>query len=110
MKKKIRLFVFWVLIALFTVFVILRTAKVYWILLATFIQLLYFISYSYLYKFSFRIAGIDERVKNFFPVLLSSLFVNVVAPIGGVAGSAYLVDESVRKGESASRATVGVMV
>ena len=121
MKKKIRFFVFWVLIALFTVFVIfsitklqnvvvvLRTAKVYWILLAAFIQLLYFISYSYLYKFSFRIAGIDERVKNFFPVLLSSLFVNVVAPIGGVAGSAYLVDESVRKGESASRATVGVM-
>lgn len=121
MKKKIRFFIFWILIALFTIFVIfsitklqnvievLRAAKIYWILLAAFIQLLYFISYSYMYKFSFRIAGIDERVKNFFPVLLSSLFVNVVAPIGGVTGSVFLVDESARKGESASKATVGVM-
>ena len=121
MKKKIRLFVFWLLVSLFTIFVIfsitklqyviqvLKTAKIYWIFLAALTQLLYFISYSYMYKFSFRIAGIDERVKNFFPALLSSLFVNVAAPIGGLTGSVYLVDESTRKGESASKATVGVM-
>lgn len=81
-----------------------------WVLAAALLQVVYYIVYAALYHSAFYTVEIKSRVQDLIPVTLGSLFVNVVAPTGGVGGAALFIDDAVRRGQSAARATAGTVL
>jgi phosphatidylglycerol lysyltransferase len=112
----------WILIAGFAWLVIARFPEIKnlvdtllqgqweWVLAAALIQVIYFIVFTYSYKSAFDTVEIKSRTWDLIPVTLSSIFVNVVAPVGGASGVALFVDDAGRRGESTSRATIGLLL
>jgi uncharacterized protein (TIRG00374 family) len=81
-----------------------------WIVAAVIIHLFYFFLDAVLHKYSFATVGVETRVLDLFPVLLSALFVNAVAPTGGTGGAAVFIDYTTRQGQSGARTAVGVIL
>lgn len=81
-----------------------------WLLVAALLQFVYYLLYSGLYQSSFQIAGVQSHLSQLLPVLLASLFVNVVAPSGGTAGAALFVDEAARRGQPPGRVAAGTLL
>jgi uncharacterized protein (TIRG00374 family) len=82
----------------------------YWILLSLALHMLYFIIYGGMYVLGFRIVGVESTLAQTVPVYFVSLFVNSVAPLGGTGGAAVFIDNSVRRGESGARTSVGLLL
>jgi uncharacterized protein (TIRG00374 family) len=82
----------------------------YWILAAVLVHLVYFFLDAVQHKYSFDTVGVETRVVDLFPVLLSALFVNAVAPTGGTGGAAVFIDYTTRHGQSGARTAVGVIL
>lgn len=81
-----------------------------WLLAAVGLQFIYYIAYSAVYKFAFDTVDVQSSVWELTPVTYASLFANLAAPTGGAAGAALYVDEVARRGQSRTRATVGVLL
>jgi uncharacterized protein (TIRG00374 family) len=63
-----------------------------------------------MYRYGFAAVDVEGSVKRFVPVMFASLFVNAVAPTGGVGGAALFVDDAMRRGQSGTRAAVGTIL
>src|SRR5512139_4170940 len=95
-----RTWLFWLLFAAFLWFMIrnihqienlvetLRQAKWQWLAFAALLQVVYYLVYTGLYQSAFSTVGVDSRILHLLPVVLGSLFVNVVTPAGGTTGAA----------------------
>lgn len=81
-----------------------------WVIAATASEILYLLFFAFAYQAAFLTVEIKSRFGEIFPVMLGSMFVNAVAPGGGVAGVALFVDDQSRRGHSAARATAGMVV
>lgn len=81
-----------------------------WLLAAFGLQFLYYIAYTGVYKFAFATVEVQSSLWELVPVTYASLFANLAAPTGGMAGAALFVDEVTRRGQSRVRATVGVLL
>ncbi len=81
-----------------------------WVLVAACLQGLFYTTVAALYALAFEIVGVQGRVGEMLAVLIASLFVNTIAPSGGLAGSALFVDDAARRGQSAARATAGALL
>ncbi|MCB0065276.1 MAG: lysylphosphatidylglycerol synthetase family protein, partial [Caldilineaceae bacterium] len=81
-----------------------------WLLAAVGLQLLFFIAYTGVYQAAFTTVGVRSNLWHLLPATFASLFVNMAAPTGGAAGAALFIDEVARRGESRTRATVGVLL
>lgn len=81
-----------------------------WLLTALGLQILYYIAYTGVYKFAFATVEVQSSLWELMPVTYASLFANLAAPTGGMAGAALFVDEVTRRGQSRVRATVGVLL
>ena len=113
---------FWLLIIAFLWVVISRFTEIekliqtlaqgqwQWVLVAALLQVVYYIVFSALYQASFHTVEVESRVRDLLPVTLGSIFVHVVAPSGGASGIALFVDDAVRRGQSAARATAGILL
>ena len=113
---------FWLLAIGFAVIVVTRIGELKtlahtlvqgqpgWIAAAVVLQVVYFLCYTGLYWSSLDAAGVRGSLWHLVPVTLASLFVNVVAPTGGVAGTAVYIDDAARRGQSATRATAGTLL
>jgi hypothetical protein len=66
--------------------------------------------FAFAYQAAFYTVEIKARFGEILPVMLGSMFVNAVAPGGGVAGVALFVDDQSRRGHSGARATAGMVV
>jgi glycosyltransferase 2 family protein len=82
----------------------------YWVLVGVAIHILYFYLDAVLHKYSFATVEVKSRASELFPVLLSAIAVNAVAPTGGTGGAALFVDYAVRKGQSGARTAVGLIL
>jgi uncharacterized protein (TIRG00374 family) len=82
----------------------------YWILLSLALHMLYFGIYGGMYVLGFRVVGVKTTLAQAIPVYFASLFVNSVAPLGGTGGAAVFVDNSIRRGESGARTSVGLLL
>jgi uncharacterized protein (TIRG00374 family) len=80
------------------------------ILVAALLQVIYYLLYSLLYQTTFAIVELKKNVWELLPIILSSLFLNVVAPIGGMAGIALFADDASLSGRSPARATAGMLL
>jgi phosphatidylglycerol lysyltransferase len=81
-----------------------------WMAAAIFAQLIYYIVFTMLYQSALATAGISRRIRDLVPVVLGSLFVNVVVPSAGTGGTALFVDDARQRGERPSRAAAGALL
>ena len=88
----------------------LAQGKWQWVALALLLQIGYYILYTALYQAAFSAVEVRSRVWQLLPVVLGSLFINVVAPTGGTAGNALFLDDAARRGESPTRTAAGVLL
>jgi phosphatidylglycerol lysyltransferase len=89
---------------------ILAGGRWQWIGAALLLQFIYYALYTGLYKSAFAAVGVKSRWRDLLPVTLGSLFVNVVAPAGGMTGAALFVDDAARRGESGAKAAAGTLL
>ncbi len=88
----------------------LRRGEWPWVLAAAVLQALFYSTAAVLYYLCFQTVGVAANMTEMLTVLLASLFVNTVAPSGGLAGSALFVDDAARRGQSAARAAAGALL
>jgi phosphatidylglycerol lysyltransferase len=117
-----RRWILWVLIIAFVWLVITRFTEIQklldillqgqwqWVLAAVLLQVLFFVLYAALYQAAFDTVEVESRVGELIPVLLSSWFLNVVAPSGGASTAALFADDAARRGQSAVRAAAGAVL
>lgn len=117
-----RRWLLWVLAAAFVWLVVTRLGEIenlaetlsrglwLWVLVAAALQLAHRVLLSKLFQVAFDLTGVRSSAFALVPVLLGSMFVNAVAPSGGTAGMALFVDDAVQRGQSAARATAGVLL
>ena len=122
MRRTFRRWLFPALFVLFLAWVIANRAELgaltrtlvmsrwQWVALAVLLQAGYYVVYAGLYRLAFARVGVTSRLGDTLPVLLGSLFVNLVAPSAGAAGAALFVDDAGRRGQSRSQAAAGVML
>lgn len=126
MKSKkcwsIRQFLFWLLLTALAWLVVSRFTEIEtliktlkqgrwpWILLAGALQAGYYVLYAALFHFAFYAVGIASRLRNLVFVTLGAVFVNTVAPSGGMAGLALFIDDAARHQQSPARAAAGTLL
>lgn len=81
-----------------------------WVVLGVAIHIAYFCLYAFLYQAGFKTVGVQARAWGLIPMVAGAIFVNAVAPIGGVGGGALFVNYAARQGQSGARAAVGLIV
>lgn len=80
------------------------------VLIAGALEFIYHSLYAGVYKSAFDVVGVRSRVRDLISVHFSSIFINVLAPTAGTAGSLLFVDDASRRGESSSKAAAGVLL
>ncbi len=118
-----RRFIFWGLFAAFfwivlsrlfqieTLLKALARGQVIWICTAALLQVGFYTAFTAIYQGAFHTVGLRKPpLLHLLPLTFAAVFVNVVAPSGGVAGGALFVDDAARRGESPAKAAAGVVV
>ncbi len=82
----------------------------HWLLLAAFLQGLYYLTLTGLYHSAFDTVRVHSRLRDLLPVTLVSVFLNVAAPSAGASGIALFVDDARRRGQSPVRASAGTLL
>ena len=77
-----------------------------WLLLAGATQALYYCAYSFMTQSAFSIVHLKRKFKEILPLVFGSLFVNVLAPTGGMTGTILFADDAARRKESPSKAII----
>ena len=88
----------------------IRQGKPLWIAIGVVAHILFFMGYALLYKLGFNAVGVKSKSLKLLQVVMASIFVNAVIPSGGAAAAALFVDDAVRRRQSGTRATVGVVL
>lgn len=118
----IRRLLFWVLVIIFIWVVItqfdeikmfartLSQGRPGWILLAIILVIIYNIIFAVSFQMSYAAVDIHLRLSEMASVMMASLFVDTVAPGGSATSMALFLDDAVRRGYSATRAAVGLLI
>jgi len=118
----LRRLIYWILVIAFLYVVSVRYDEIIiltrtiaagewlWVIAAALLQVIYLTLFTTSFKFALYTVEIKRGFFDLLPVMLGSLFVNVVAPAGGVAGIALFVDDSSRRGFSPMRSTAGMIL
>jgi len=89
------------------IFALALAGRWQWVLVSAVILVGHYAVDAWLFKASFDIVGVESRVGQLTPVVFASLFAN----LAGVAVSgAVFVEDAARRGQSAARATAGVLL
>ncbi len=88
----------------------LAQGQLAWVLAAIWLQVIYYVTYTALYRFAFHTVEVESRLSELLPVVFASIFVNVAAPTGGASGAALFVDNAARRGQSATRTAAGIVL
>ena len=104
----------WVVVSRFTELEQLKTTLAggqwTWVLAAVLSQIVFYIVCTASYQAAFSTVGISTRTRDLIPVVLGSLFVNVVVPSGGAGGAALFVDDLSRRGKSTAKTAAGLLL
>ena len=88
----------------------IKTGNLYFILAAFLFQLVYFYFFALSYAASFHTVGIDTSTKRLFPLIFAYIFVNVVAPTGGISGPALFATEAAKRKQSSVKTLAAVLI
>jgi len=81
-----------------------------WVAAAILMQLAYYLVFTSSYQAAFEAVDIHTRIRDLVPLMLGSLFINVVVPAGGAGGAALFTDDLRRRGKPAGRAAAGILL
>jgi len=82
-----------------------------WLVVAAMlVQLVYYVAFSWSYQSAFDTVEIETRTRDLIPVMLGSLFVNVVVPAGGAGGMALFTEDLARRGKPVARSAAGMLL
>jgi phosphatidylglycerol lysyltransferase len=119
MKRRI---IFWILIIAFVWLVVTRLSDIRnlmgilvhgspgWILAAVASQVVYYVVFSSLWRSSLDVVEVYLPLREAIQIVVASVFVNTVAPSGGVAGAALFADDVSKRGYSLARASAGILL
>ena len=88
----------------------LKQGNLQWLLIGIFVHMVYFGIYAVLYLVCFLTVGVKTNYFNLVPVMFASIFINSVAPTGGVGGAAVFIDHTSKKGQSGGRTAIGLIL
>ncbi len=88
----------------------LKEGNGYYILAAFFFLLIHFYFFALAYAASFHTVGINTSTRRLFPLIFAYIFVNVVAPTGGVSGPALFATEAAKRNESSIKTLAAVLI
>ena len=119
MKRRL---LFWILIIAFVWLVVTRFSDIrnltgilvrgspVWILAAMVSQVMYYVVFSSLWRSSLDVVEVSLPLHEAIQIVLASVFVNTVAPSGGMAGAALFADDVSKRGYSLARTSAGIML
>lgn len=87
-----------------------RAGRWQWVLAAFLLQALYYFLYTGIYQAAFLAVGVATPLLPLVRVMLSSVFINTVAPSLGASGAAIFVNDAARRGQSAAAAAAGTVL
>ena len=114
----------WLITALFVIVVIIAAAQFTspsavglrlaglrwdWMLVALLAQFVCIALFGGLYRHAFRSVGMPAGARRMVSVLLASIFVKTVVPLGGASSMAVFVDDADSRGQSGARAAAGTI-
>ncbi|MCL5734393.1 MAG: flippase-like domain-containing protein [Actinobacteria bacterium] len=82
----------------------------YWGLISVAIFAAYFYLFAVVYKIGLETVDVPTTSRHMLPVLLGSIFINTVVPIGATAGAAVFVEDAVEHRLSGARTAAGVIL
>ena len=84
--------------------------QVGWLILAVVFQFAYYSLYSNVFRMAMHMLGSNLPWRIMLPSTFASMFVNVVAPLGGASGVAVFMDQAIRRKQSPARTAAGAML
>ncbi len=81
-----------------------------WLLAGVVLQGAYYVTYAVLYKAGYATVGVASRVRELIPVMMASIVVGTLTPVGGVSAAAVMIDDAARRRQPAARATEGILL
>ena len=122
LKLDVRLWLFWLALIAFVWLVLSHLTEIekvaqtilrasgQLVIIAALLQIIYYVFFSALYQAAFASVELESSVFEVLPLILASLFINVIAPIGGMAGIALFADDAALRGRSPARAAAGMLL
>ena len=77
-----------------------------WLIVALLAQIGFYAAFTLLTQATFRAVHLERKFKDLVPLVLGSLFVNVLAPTGGQTGTILYADDAARRNESPPKAII----
>lgn len=81
-----------------------------WLLLAVLFQFTYYSLYSNVFRLAMEMLGVRIPWRVMLPSTFATMFVNVVAPLGGASGVAVFVDQAIKRKQSPTRTAAGALL
>ena len=88
----------------------LQQGNFWFILLALFVQVAWFLVAGLIYQALYRALGMEDTVYKFSLLAASATFINIVTPSAGVGGVAVFISEARRNRQSVGKVTVASML
>jgi len=85
-------------------------AKLGWLVAAIVWQAGFYLVYSRVFQLAMRIYGVNWRLVKIAPLLLGSIFINLAAPSGGLAGAGLFAKEAKKENQSGVGAMAGYLL
>lgn len=118
----IRKYLYWILAGLFLFYLIRHRADLlsvvqvifngtwYWIAFATLFQVFHYLFHGSGLREGFASVAIERKKREYIPIALAALAVNVAAPSMNVSGAAFVVDESRKRGFPPVSSLIGTAI
>ena len=88
----------------------LQQGNFWFILLALFVQVGWFLVVGLIYQALYRTLGMEDTVYKFSLLAASATFINIVTPSAGMGGVAVFISDARRNGQSVGKVTVANML
>jgi uncharacterized protein (TIRG00374 family) len=88
----------------------LQHGNIWFLLLAVFIQLGWFLMMGLIYRSLYHALNMDESLTRLSLLSASATFVNIIAPTIGMSGMAFFISHAVRNGRSVGKITIVTML
>lgn len=88
------------------VFTSLQRGDLLWLALAIVVQIMWLVNTTLTYRAIYRLLGMSATLRELFPLVVTSNFVNVATPSGGMGGLAVFIGDARRHQRSTARVTI----
>jgi uncharacterized protein (TIRG00374 family) len=88
----------------------LQHGNIWFILLAVFIQFVWFLMMGFVYRSLYQVLNMNESLTRLSLLYAATTFVNIVAPTIGMSGMAYFISHAAGNGKSVGKITIATML